>query len=101
MGIPLTFAVDVVRTTALSLVDQRRELLNREERSLGVQVEHLVEGRLGRVLERGEEAEPGVDEEQIEGLELGLHPRGEGVDIRQRASVARNRDPALPKLFLR
>jgi hypothetical protein len=44
---------------------------------------------------------PGVDEEQVEGVELGLHLRGEGVDIRQRPRVARNHDGALSKLFLR
>ena len=46
-------------------------------------------------------AEPGVDEEQVEGVELGLHPRGEGVDVRQRARVARNHDGVASKLFLR
>jgi hypothetical protein len=62
---------------------QRRELLGREKRPLGVQVEHLVVGRLGRVLDRSEEAVTGVDEEKVEGVELGLHPSGESVDVRQ------------------
>ena len=44
---------------------------------------------------------PAFDEEQVEGVELGLHPRGEGVDFRQRPRVARNHDGVLPKLFLR
>ena len=40
-------------------------------------------------------------EEQLEGVELGLHPRGEGVDVRQRPRVARDHDGALANLFLR
>lgn len=47
-----------------SPTDHRRELLDREKRSFGVQVEHLVVDRLGHALERRWNAEPGVDEEQ-------------------------------------
>ena len=50
---------------------------------------------------RRSDAEPGVDEEQVEGVELGLHPRGEGVDVRQRPRVARNHEGVLANLFLR
>jgi hypothetical protein len=54
------------------------ELLHREKRSIGVHGEHLVVGNLGNASERRWDAEPGADGEQIEGVELGLHPTGEG-----------------------
>jgi hypothetical protein len=81
-------------------VDQWRELLDREKRSLGVQVEHLVVDGRGHVLERRWNAEPGADGEQVEGAEFGLHPRGEGFDVRQRTRVARNHDGVLANLVL-
>ena len=42
---PLTLATEAVRTDSAAPVDQWRELLEREKRSLGVQVEHLVDVR--------------------------------------------------------
>ena len=46
-------------------------------------------------------AEAGADGEQVEGVEFGLHPGGEGVDVRQRTRVARNHDGVLANLLLR
>ncbi len=69
--------------------------------SLGVQVEHLVVDGRGHVLERRWNAEAGADGEQVEGVEFGLHPGGEGVDVRQRTRVARKHDGVLANLLLR
>ena len=43
---------------------------------------------------------PALTEKQVEGVELCLHLSGEGVEIRQRARVARNHEGVLSKLCL-
>jgi hypothetical protein len=92
-------ATEVVRTA--SPIDQRRELLDREKGALGVQVEHLGVDGFGHAPERHWNAKSGVDERLVEGVELGLHLSGEGVDVHQRPRVARNHDSAVPKLLPR
>jgi len=56
-------------------VYQRRELLHREKRPFGVQVEHFAVDSLGDTFQRRANAEPGVDEEQVDGVELGFYLR--------------------------
>ena len=51
-GIPLDVGDRGREDDGASLVDQRRELLDRENRALGVQVEHLVINSLGQAFER-------------------------------------------------
>ena len=71
-----------------SPIHQWRELPDHTKLPFSVQVEHLVVDGLGHTLEMRWNTEPGVDEKQVQGVVLGLHPGGESIDVRQRARVA-------------
>ena len=82
-GSPLTLATEDREDDGAAPVNERRELLDREKRPLGVEVEHLVVNGLGDVREWRWGTEPRVHEKQVDGVELALHLSSEGIDIDQ------------------